>query len=280
MQAGKQALKDTYNAVAARNGVGLDDQLARDWDRIRADATSSLTPENARVITNKLDDMLTMMERGGSRLTGEAYQKLQSSLGQIAKDGGKAPFVTELRQALTNAMQRQAQEGDAQLLARTNQRYAAMKAIEKAVDDNNQVSPAKLFNALDTVKNANQSVYGQGPNQPLIQLAQAGKAILSKDVANSGTPQRVAALTAATSAGAAIMGLATGHFDTAAELTSAAVAAGFSQKAAQALAYTQGGRQWLQRWAQAQAAAGRAGNIVAPVARGGALGAAETANNQ
>jgi hypothetical protein len=255
MQGGKQALKDTYNAIAQRNGVVYDSSLDQVISRIRYAAGRSLTPENARVIHNQIDDLQEMIDTNGGRLSGDGYQQFQSSLGEVAKDGGKAPFVTQLRQALTEAMQRQAPAGDAALLARTNQRYAAMKAIEKSITPDNTVSPSLLYNSMDTAKWANQSVYGQGANQSLMELAQAGKSILGRDVANSGTPQRVAALTAATTAGAAVMGLATGHFETAAELTSAAIAAGFSQKAAHALAYTQGGRQWLQRWAQAQQAA-------------------------
>jgi hypothetical protein len=108
---------------------------------------------------------------------------------------------------------------------------------------------------MDTAKGASQSVYGQGSNPELMQLAQAGKAILSKNTANSGTPQRLGGMAAFGSAGAAVVALATGHIDTAAELAGAAAAAGFSQQAAKALAYSPSGRQWLQRWAAAQVAA-------------------------
>jgi hypothetical protein len=280
MQRGKQALKDTYNAIAQRNGVTYDSSLDQVISRIRYAAGRSLTPENARVIHNKIDDLQEMVDNNSGTLSGDGYQQFQSSLGEVAKDGGKAPFVTQLRQALTEAMQRQASPGDAALLARTNQRYGAMKAIEKSITPDNTVSPSLLYNSMDTAKWANQSVYGQGANQGLMELAQAGKSILGRDVANSGTPQRVAALTAATTAGAAIMGLATGHFETAAELTSAAIAAGFSQKAAKALAYTQGGRQWLQRWAQTQQAAGNAARTGGQIAGRAAPGAIAAGSEQ
>lgn len=277
MQAGKRALKDVYNRVADRNGVQLDDDLATAFDRIQADARSSLTPEHASVINRKVEDILTMMEAGGSRLTGTAYQKIQSSLGQIAKDGGKAPFVTELRQALTGAMARQAPAGDAALLAINNQRYGAMKAVEKAVDANNQISPSALYNAMDTVKGASQSVYGQGANSRLMDLAQAGKAVIGTNTANSGTPQRLAGLAAVSGAGGAITALATGHFETAGALAAAAAVAGVSQQAAKALIYTEAGRRWLQRAAQAQLAAQAAGRGGVTLGQAGAIGAAEQA---
>lgn len=279
MQAGRQALKDTYNEIAARNGVEYDTPLNQTISQIRYAAGRALTPENAQVIHNQIDDLQKMVDNNAGRLSGDGYQQYQSALDKVAKDGGKAPFVTELRQAVTDAMQRQAQQGDAALLARTNQRYAAMKAIQKAIGDDNQVSPAGLFNALDTVKGANATVFGQGSNQPLVQLAQAGKAILSKETANSGTPQRLAGMAALTTAGGALTALATGHFETAGSLAATAAAAGFSQQAAKALAYTPAGRQWLQRWAQAQVTAGQAGQGAVALGKAGALGAAETANN-
>jgi len=275
MKAGKQRLKDVYNAVAERTGVELDDGLATDLDRIRGDASSSLTPEHFGVIDRKIDNILTMMERNSSQLSGTGYQKAQSALGQIAKDGGKAPFVTELRQALTNAMQRQAEPGDAQLLQITNQRYGAMKSIEKAIGADNQVSPSLLYNAMDTAKGASQSVYGQGSNTRLMELAQAGKAVLGTNTANSGTPQRLAGLAAVGSLGGAITAMATGHFETAGSLAAAAAMAGVSQKAAKELIYSQAGRAWLQRAAQARVVAGRAGSGALTLGRAGAIGAAE-----
>ncbi len=133
MLAGKRALKDTYNAIADRNGVTYDPPLNQTISQIRYAAGRSLTPENAQVIHNQIDDLETMMEENGGTLSGEGYKQFQSALDSVAKDGGKAPFVTQLREALTGAMQRQARPGDAALLARTNQRYAAMKAIEKSI---------------------------------------------------------------------------------------------------------------------------------------------------
>jgi hypothetical protein len=70
-----------------------------------------------------------MADKNGGKISGAAYQKLQSALGDIASDGGKSPFVTQIRQALTDALGRQASPADAKLLAQTNQRYGAMKSI-------------------------------------------------------------------------------------------------------------------------------------------------------
>lgn len=283
MAAGKARLKSVYNQVADRNGVELDGDLAEDIDRIRTDALGSLTPEHAKVITGRLDDILTMMERNTGdtqQLSGEAYQKIQSALGKIAKDGGKAPFVTDIRRSLTEAMQRQASPGDAQLLTLNNQRYAAMKAVEKSIGPDNQVSPSLLYNALDTAKGANQSVYGQGANTRLMDLAQAGKAVIGTNTANSGTSQRLAGMAAVGTAGAAVEALATGHFEVAGGLAAAAAIAGVSQKAAKELIYSPAGKAWLQRAAQARVMAGKAARGAGQLGQAGAVGAAEMGSGQ
>lgn len=277
MRGGKIALQQTYNAIANRTSMELDTPLAQDLDNIRDGASQALTAENAAVISGKVESLLTMFERNGSRLSGTQYQKFQSDLNDIAKDGGKAPFVTQLRQAVTGLMQRQASPGDAQLLQQTNQRYGAMKSIQKAVDSNNQVSPSALYNAMDTQASAAQSVFGQGSNTRLMDLAQAGRSILGTNTANSGTPQRLAGMLAVGQAGAAATALATGHTDVAAGLTATALAAGFSQKAAQALVYTAQGRQYLQGLARAQQRAAGLAAAFRPNGAGGAINGAAAA---
>lgn len=270
MVQGKRALQQTYDEIAARNPIKVDEPLVANLETIRADAASSLTAEHAKVIGNKIDQTLAQAQAQGGTIPGLLYQKIQSSLGQLGKDGGKAPFITQLRQALTGAMERQASPQDVQLLAQTNQQYAAMKAIQKAIGDDNQVSPAKLFNALDTQRGANGTVYGQGANQPLIQLAQAGKLLIGKNFPNSGTTARAAGLAAATSGGAALYALATGDTKRAEELAGLAVAAGFSGTAARALVYSPAGRQWLTRWAQSRLASGAASGVATAAGRIGA----------
>lgn len=256
MQAGRQRLKDAYNGIAARNTINYDPPLNQDISQIRYEASRNLTPENAQVIHNKLDDLETMVQaNGGNGMTGAGYEQFQSGLGKIAKDGGKAPFVTDIRQALTGALQRQATPGDAALLSQTNQRYAAMKAIQQSIDSNtNLVSPSKLYNSLDTTKGANGTVYGQGPNQALIGLAQAGKALIGKTTANSGTAQRSAGLAVVGGIGAEAYDLASGKPMNSGDALKGAVALGLAPEVAQRLVYSNAGRATLQRWAQSRIA--------------------------
>lgn len=255
MAAGKKVLKDNYNAVAKRTNIEVDGPLNDTIGAVRYAAQRSLTSDNAQVIENQLQDIQALADKNGGVISGTAYKNLQEQLGNVAKDGGKAPFITQIRQALTGAVERQASPEDAKLLAQTNQRYGAMKAIEKSIVDNNQVSPSLLYNAMDTKKNVNQSVYGQGPNGRLMDLAQSGKAILGNNTPNSGTAMRSAGLHAATQAGGALYAAANGHWEIAGALAATAAATGLSQKAAQALIYTPAGKAFLQKAAQAKLAA-------------------------
>lgn len=214
MQAGKRALQRTYDAIASRNTIQVDlanprsDPLLSALDTVSLQAKRSLRPDDYNVVKGQLDDIVNAIQQGNGTIAGDQYQNIQSALGRVAGDGGKAPFITDIRQALTAGLQRSANTGDVALLAQTNQRYAAMKAIEKAVTDQNQISPAGLYNALDTARGVNQTVYGQGANQALVNLAQAGKIVLGKGTPNSGTAQRLVGQAAL----GALGGMADAHY--------------------------------------------------------------------
>jgi hypothetical protein len=230
------------------------------------------------VIENQLQDIQALADKNGGKISGAAYQQLQSALGDIASDGGKSPFVTQIRQALTDALGRQASPADAKLLAQTNQRYGAMKSIEKAIGDDNLISPNKLYNAMDSVKGANQSVYGQGSNTRLMNLAQAGKAVLGTNTANSGTPQRLAGMAALGTAGAAVGAAVHGQNGEAAALLSGAAALGLSQNAAKALVYNPAGREYLRKFIAAKAAAASTALPQTPAGFAGGAGAGIASN--
>lgn len=279
MQAGRKVLKDNYNAIAARTNLQVDSGLNNAIGSIRYASQRALTPDNARVIENQLQDIETMAARNGGKISGAGYQQLQSALGDVANDGGKSPFVTQIRQALTDALGRQASPADAKLLAQTNQRYGAMKSVEKAIGDDNLVSPNRLYNAMDSVKGANQSVYGQGANTRLMDLAQAGKAILGTGTANSGTPTRLAGMAALGTAGAAVGAAVHGQTGEAAALLSGAAALGLSQNVAKTLVYNPAGREWLRKFI---AAKGVAMSTALPQTPAGVVGglAAGSVSNQ
>jgi hypothetical protein len=57
MQAGRKVLKDNYNAIAARTNLTVDSGLNNAIGSIRYASQRALTPDNARVIENQLQDI-------------------------------------------------------------------------------------------------------------------------------------------------------------------------------------------------------------------------------
>lgn len=184
MNAGRKVLKDTYDDIASRTTITFDNQLADRLTNLEKLAGDNLTAPEAAIITKQIGRIRNLAQSDPTqaspllKINGTALQNLRESVGAISGDGGKQPFVNGLDDALSDAMKRSASPQDAALLAQTNQRYGAMKAIEKAVGDDNRIKPADLYRATDTKQGANASVYGQGPNAELAQLGQAGSLVM------------------------------------------------------------------------------------------------------
>lgn len=194
MQGVRQTLRDNYNGIAARYTIKFDpadtsDPLTQDLRSVLQTADTSLTRDDAAVIAKQVQNVTDAGKQG--QINGARYQSINQALDRVPGDGGKAPFVADIRTALTNALRRSASPEDQALLAQTDQRYAAMKQIQAAIDGN-KVRPDLLYNAMDTQARAGQSVFGGGPNQELFHLAEAGRMVLGRlaQTPNSGTTQR------------------------------------------------------------------------------------------
>jgi hypothetical protein len=199
MSALRQTLRDNYNGVAQRYAIKFDpadgyDPLTRDLQDVLQTVDTSLTREDAAVIRKQVQNV-TDAGKQGQVINGARYQAINQALDRVPGEGGKAPFVADIRTALTAALKRAASPEDQALLAQTDARYAAMKQIQAAIDSN-KVRPDLLYNAMDTQARAGQSVYGDGPNQQLFRLAEAGRMVLGRlaQTPNSGTTQRAAGM--------------------------------------------------------------------------------------
>jgi hypothetical protein len=199
MSALRQTLRDNYNGIAQRYTIKFDpadgyDPLTRDLQDVLQTADTSLTRDDAAVIRKQVQNVIDAGKQG-QVINGARYQAINQALDRVPGEGGKAPFVADIRTALTAALKRAASPEDQALLAQTDARYAAMKQIQAAIDGN-KVRPDLLYNAMDTQARAGQSVYGDGPNQQLFRLAEAGRMVLGRlaQTPNSGTTQRAAGM--------------------------------------------------------------------------------------
>jgi hypothetical protein len=101
--------------------------------------------------------------------------------------------LKEIRRHLDDAMQRSVSPEDASKLMQTNNDYAVMKSIQKAINPTTEeISPNLLANYL-TRRDPNRMIYGRG-DQTLNDIAKVGKEFIPNKVPDSGTAQREHAL--------------------------------------------------------------------------------------
>jgi hypothetical protein len=269
-----------FDNIAARNPVTVDQLLLNDMAGFHAGAGLELSAADAAPIRAQLDNIIDIAARNNGQLSGSAYQNIRSSLNRMSMGGNQQVgyFARDIRSSLDDALQRQASPQDLNALTTARQQYRALQQIAKGTDAADDVIPNALYNAVDTVRNAHQSVYGRG-DQSLVQLAQAGKLVLGGKTPNSGTLQRTLGY-AATAAGAdAIFRVARGQVIDKDELATAAIAGGFAPLAARNLVESQGGKAWLQRWASSKLAFHTA-RVAQQVGRQFGMGAGAQAGQQ
>ena len=185
MDAGRRRLQNTYDDLAANLNVKIDPPLKQALTQARADADQYLTEPVAKVVQKQIDGIETRIAQNGSTMNGTLFKNLHDGLDKVA-DPSATGVVEDLQQAMRGAMTRSSTPEQVALLAKTDQQYGAMKAIEKAIGTNERIDPTKLYNATDTTQGAAASVYGRGPNAPLAQLGQAAKLVMVDSAKPSG----------------------------------------------------------------------------------------------
>lgn len=223
-----------FDDIAARNQVRVDGQLRTHLSKLRADAGKELVEGEAGVIAQNIDEILGKGGGGFGAIDGQAYQNLVSRLGRLSRsaNGPLKMYAAEMREALDDALTRQAGVQERAALNEARRQYRALLQIENAVDvSTGSISPAKLANQFANKANRRQGLRGKG-DQQLVNLAKAGKRFLRDPFPNSGTTAR-AALQLVPGVGLGVgTGLVTGDWESAAKVGAAAYAA---PKAAQYL---------------------------------------------
>lgn len=273
----KTNLGQQFEDIATRNPVKVDDgTLMNDFIHVEGNAATELTPAQLSPIQKQIQSLMDIAAANGGYLPGKALQNARSSLGRLqsGQDTALGHWAGELSDTLESALQRTVSPEDTAALAKARFQWKAMKQIEPAIDDSDQISPAKLVNAIDTKRNANQTVYGQG-NQSLYDLAKAGKQVISPQTPNSGTVKRLVGMSAAADALGTLGAFATGniHAGLAGALSLAGI--GISQQAAKTLVQNPTAARVFSQWASSKLLANTR-NIIsnAGVNAGADLGAA------
>jgi hypothetical protein len=181
MTAARGTMGTTFDALAARNPIKVDPTLIGHLSAIEASAAKELNPDQMKVLQNQIDNIHINGASNQGTIPGTAFTNMRQVLARLQTDQTQPVrnfWLDEVEGSLHSAMSRSAQPGDAALLNNTKQQWRMLKQVEPSLDSQNYVSPSALYQTMDKVKNANQSIYGQGP-QSLMSLAQAGKNVMT-----------------------------------------------------------------------------------------------------
>jgi hypothetical protein len=160
-----------------------------DFVRISEDASSSATPDNARIVQNQIDNLLAKSKDGV--VPGTAYREFDTALGRQMKtqDGDRKHYLGQIRDAVRNAMDRSISPADQAAWKAARGKYKNMKTVQGLLEKapTGELNPTLLMGA---VRAANKDMaYGGGG--ALADLARIGQQFLKDPVANSGTAERL-----------------------------------------------------------------------------------------
>ena len=205
-------LKDRYNNVLDKIGaITPDSSFSENVAKLTSMVNKQVMPlAEKEKFTQAITTIAQSMDKN-KVITSDAFKALESSLGQDAAKLGMstniyeaklAPAVKQLQVELRDMLKRQAGSA-ADELQSVNSGWANFKRVQDAASklgaDNGEFSPAQFQNAVSKLGNKAAFARGSALGQD---LGDAGKAILTGKVANSGTADRLAYGVGAIGAGA------------------------------------------------------------------------------
>jgi hypothetical protein len=207
-EAAEAQFNKQYSDLIEKTDVKIDEDLLQQVVNVY-DRNVNKLPTNTRpIVQSYIDDILN----AGQSLTGKSYQIARSQMSKqsnsmMNSDPFTAGVLKDLRNALDKAAERSLPAAEQGAWRELNRKYANFKVLTKAISRTSEnslegiVSPAALNSVIET---ANKTKSTRGYNE-LYELARAGRGVLSDNVPNSGTAQRLLAqqlLTAGASGGA------------------------------------------------------------------------------
>lgn len=191
MGAARSSVGNKFTQLASRNKVSQQAgiKFVADAVSLTQDAARNSTPDVARVLSNKVDDVLSRFDTNTGTMPGTAYRALDSELGAMAKrnQGDASYYLGQLRSSLRDAMDSSISPADQQAWGAARNQYANLSTVAPvaARSGTGDVTPAGLLQAVNSASKT--AKFGGGGS--LAELARAGKAVLTQ-VPDSGTAGR------------------------------------------------------------------------------------------
>lgn len=178
-------------SLADRNTMTLDPQLAQDIAAVSKRATTNLGSDDAKVVSNQITELLNKVDPATGTIPGTNYRAWRSDVGALAKSSGGTlgNVLGDLRQSVTDAMNRSISPQDAAQWAKANSQYFNVKQVAQAAarSPEGSLSPTALLAAVNAAQKS--SRFGGGND--LAELARWAKPIIGDSIPNSGTAQRL-----------------------------------------------------------------------------------------
>ncbi len=189
MRSAKTRIGAMFDRVGQKGAV-FDDALQGRLADIVDDAHRTVTEDGLRPLLRNVDDLLDAVDDAG-RINGDKLIQVRARLSRLSKTSGIGPAARELHDELIAALER-THPGEKRLLQDAVDQWRNLRIIEQSVSKGatRDISPSRLANVIGTKQNRAMSVYGQGGDQGLVELAQAGKEVLPQALPDSGTVPR------------------------------------------------------------------------------------------
>lgn len=187
----KGQLSDQFEALTARNSLGLGPDLTQKLGQLKDEVSRLGLSDSSRAVNGWIDELVSKADDTGI-VPGRAYQAFDSKIGKVSKVGGDAGFyLGQLRDIVREGMDSSISAADRKAWQTVRQQWAAMKTVEPLVakSTTGDISAAGLMGRV-TSDGAGKVRMASGNGGKLGDLARIGQQYM-KDAPNSGTADRL-----------------------------------------------------------------------------------------
>lgn len=192
----KARIGGEFERLSAQNSLGVGDDLLGKLATLQDEAQRFGTNDTARAVGSAIDELLSKADAAGN-VPGKAYQALDSKLGKLTKSGDeKAMFLGQVREAVRGAMDDSISAADKEAWKTARTQYRNLKTIRDLVAKegaDGNISPAQLAGRINASQAGKESM-AMGKGGELGDLARIGRQFVRDPIPDSGTANRLLAL--------------------------------------------------------------------------------------
>lgn len=192
----KARIGGEFERLSAQNSLGVGDDLLGKLATLQDEAQRFGTNDTARAVGSAIDELLSKADAAGN-VPGKAYQALDSKLGKLTKSGDeKAMFLGQVREAVRGAMDDSISASDKEAWKTARTQYRNLKTIRDLVAKegaDGNISPAQLAGRINSSQAGKESM-AMGKGGELGDLARIGRQFVRDPIPDSGTANRLLAL--------------------------------------------------------------------------------------